>query len=90
MDSHDQETQQLNSHIRANRSGTFCQSNRDGNVPITADDKIMNDSGPPSSLWDEAQPVNIIVDYIRRQTINLSLIITTMTNCVAFFYGIEN
>lgn len=72
MDSHDQETQQLNSHIRANCSGTFCQSNRDGNVPITADDKIMNDSGPPSSLWDEAQPVNIIVDYIRGQTINLT------------------
>ena len=32
----------------------------------------MNDSGPPGSLWDEAQPVDIIVAHIDKQTINLA------------------
>ena len=47
----------------------------------------MNDSGPPGSLWDEAQLVDIIVDHIDRQTINLAAIVLvpTMTNCIKFF-----
>ena len=35
-------------------------------MPITAIVKPMNESGPPASLEDEAQPVDIIVDHIDR------------------------
>ena len=55
-------------------------------MPITAVVKPINDSGLPCSLYDEAQPVNIIIDHIDRQTINLAAIVlvTTMTNCITF------
>ena len=56
-------------------------------MPTTVIAKPMNDSGPPGSLWDEAQLVDIIVDHIDRQTINLAAIVLvpTMTNCIKFF-----